>query len=69
MINRYYVYREYKKYGISINFDNNTNNAVTHSLRYLLLKMYDAEGIGITDIQKEIGHKSVSNTKIYVNKK
>jgi len=69
IVNRFYIYREYKKYGINLNYDNNSHNAVTHSLRYLLLKMYDNEGVSMTDIQKQIGHKSINSTKIYVNKR
>jgi len=69
VVNRFYIYREYKKYGINLIYNSNQHNAVTHALRYLLIKMYDKENISIADIQREIGHKSVKSTKIYVNKK
>lgn len=67
--NRFYIYREYKKYGVTLDVEGNKRKAVTHSLRHesaLLLKDESAE---LSHAQGLLGHKNVTNTEHYVGRK
>jgi hypothetical protein len=68
-LNRYIVYRAYVKYGLNEYYSYGSKNAVTHSFRY-------AKVAETQEIEKDmelsrlvIGHKSISNTKKYAEKR
>ena len=64
-ISRFYVYREYKKMGISAQFNGNSKNSVTHMLRHLVIKNNKIEGYEMETIKQFIGHKSIKSTEHY----
>lgn len=67
-LDRYYVYREYKKLGIQVYLKENKKYAVTHLFRYLNTNhLFNEFGEG-SEIQTYIGHKSPSMTRRYGNK-
>lgn len=63
--NRFRVYRDFKKYNISMHIAGKTNNSVTHSLRQLVSRQLQLEGIPDTMRSKVLGHKSVSSLDHY----
>lgn len=67
-IDRYYVYRQYKKSGISKKFAHASNNAVTHLFRYVKVNELHVQNVSNSDIQQFIGHKSIKSTEHYVKK-
>lgn len=67
-LNRYYVYREYKKIGFIVSFLDSNKKAVTHSFRYKYIKNLKENNVDISLIQKEIGHKTQKTTENYEQK-
>ena len=67
--NRFFVYRCYKKAGISFRFPGNCVNSVTHSFRHVNSALLKAESVATETIQKHIGHKSSKSTKYYTHEK
>lgn len=67
-LNRYYIYREYKKIGFIVSFLDSNKKAVTHSFRYKYIKKLKENNVDISLIQKEIGHKSQKTTENYEQK-
>lgn len=67
-LNRYYIYREYKKMGFIVSFLDSNKKAVTHSFRYKYIKNLKENNVDISLIQKEIGHKSQKTTENYEQK-
>lgn len=67
-LNRYYIYREYKKIGFIVSFLDSNKKAVTHSFRYKYIKNLKENNVDISLIQKEIGHKSQKTTENYEQK-
>lgn len=63
--NRFYIYRIYKKMGISAKFGNSTRNSVTHLFRHQLVKYFKANNIETSTTQSFIGHKSIKSTEHY----
>jgi integrase len=62
---RFYVYRQFKKYGIGGQFDGSQKMAITHYFRQLSLRILQMEGVNQEDRMKQAGHKSKSSTKYY----
>ena len=67
-LNRYYIYREYKKIGFIVSFLDSNKKAVTHSFRYKYIKNLKENNVEISLIQKEIGHKTLKTTENYEQK-
>lgn len=67
-LNRFYIYREYKKIGFVISFLDSNKKAVTHSFRYRYIKKLKDNNVEISLIQKEIGHKTQKTTENYEQK-
>jgi len=67
-ISRFYVYREYKKLGISFIFGNSKKSSVTHAPRHLTILQAKENKIDTKDTQVFIGHKSIKSTEHYENK-
>lgn len=67
-LNRYYIYREYKKIGFIVSFLDSNKKAVTHSFRYKYIKKLKDNNVEMSLIQKEIGHKLQKTTEIYEQK-
>lgn len=67
-LNRYYIYREYKKIGFIVSFLDSNKKAVTHSFRYKYIKKLKDNNVEISLIQKEIGHKTQKTTENYEQK-
>ena len=66
---RFYVYRELKKLGLSYRFEGNQKSSVTHLGRHL----FALESIPLADanmsVGKMLGHKNENNQKYYVKEK
>ncbi len=63
--NRFYFYRLYKRFGISISRGSNKNNLVTHAFRRELAgDLYALDG-NIKRAQGALGHRSANSTKHY----
>lgn len=67
-LNRFYIYREYKKIGFVVSFLDTNKKAVTHSFRYKYIKELKDNNVEISLIQKEIGHKTQKTTENYEQK-
>lgn len=67
-LNRYFIYREYKKMGFVVSFLDSNKKAVTHSFRYKYIKNLKENNVDISLIQKEIGHKTQKTTENYEQK-
>jgi len=63
--NRWYIYRQLKKYNISYISSSSSKLSITHAFRHL--KIEELRSIGLTDIDiAEItGHKNVKNLQYY----
>ena len=65
--NRFYFYRLYKRFGISISRPHGKNNLVTHAFRKNLADdMQQLDG-NIKRAQGALGHRSVNSTKHYTS--
>jgi len=66
---RFYIYRELKKLGLSYKFEGNQKSSVTHLGRHL----FALENIPLADdnmsVGKMLGHKNENNQKYYVKEK
>lgn len=67
-LNRFYIYREYKKMGFVVSFLDSDKKAVTHSFRYRYIKNLKDNNVDNSLIQKEIGHKTLKTTENYEQK-
>ena len=67
-LDRFYIYREYKKLDLVISFIGSNKKAVTHSFRYRYIKKLKDNEVDISLIQKEIGHKTQKTTERYEQK-
>ena len=67
-LNRFYIYREYKKIGFIVSFLDSNKKAVTHSFRYKYIKELKDNNVEISLIQTEIGHKTQKTTENYEQK-
>lgn len=68
-IDRFFVYRVFKKFGLTFQSKSSSRQSVTHSLRHQFVNELRSEGVDSLIIQKSIGHKNAKNTEIYGNKK
>lgn len=62
---RFYVYRQFKKYGIQSQYHGRKNKSVTHSIRHTVALANAKEAFEISDTQLQLGHKSTKSTKYY----
>ncbi len=67
-LDRFYIYREYKKLGFIVSFLDSNKKAVTHSFRYKYIKNLKDNNVELSLIQKEIGHKTQKTTENYEQK-
>lgn len=69
LYNRFYFYRIYKRFGITVSRPKGRNNLVTHAFRkHLADDMQRLDG-NIKRAQGALGHRSVNSTKHYTNDK
>jgi integrase len=65
--NRFFLYREFKKIGISSENRFGTKNAVTHLFRKLkATDIFNIEN-DIDDVKEVLRHKNINSTKFYIN--
>ena len=67
-LDRFYIYREYKKLNLVVSFIGSNKKAVTHSFRYRYIKKLKDNEVDISLIQREIGHKTQKTTERYEQK-
>ena len=67
-IDRFVIYRVLKKWSINGEFSYGSKNAVCHQFRYNFAKDIQSVTNDLNETAKLIGHKSSSNTAIYVNR-
>ena len=63
--NRFYVYREFKKYGICFKSVNSSKQSVTHAIRHITSAEINDNSNDIDFKQILLGHKKQSNSKLY----
>lgn len=63
--NRFYFYRLYKRFGISVSRGGRKNNLVTHAFRKELARDLHALDGNIKRAQGALGHRSASSTEHY----
>lgn len=66
-INRYYVYREFRKVGITSKFDGHENNSVTHLPRHLMAASINQVAESLTEVADTLRHKSIKSTNHYIH--
>ena len=67
LYNRFYFYRIYKRFGITVSRPKGRNNLVTHAFRkHLADDMQQLDG-NIKRAQGALGHRSVNSTKHYTD--
>lgn len=64
---RFYVYREFKKFGINLTVAGKTNSKVTHAFRHTLAQSIKKANMGMSIAKDALGHKSIRSTKHYFN--
>lgn len=64
-LSRFYVYREFKKLGISFSVPGMDKKSVTHAPRHLFVLQAKASGWDTADTQAAIGHNSIQSTEYY----
>jgi len=64
---RFYLHRILIASGVFIKLPNSKKKSVAHGIRYAYVYNLIQNGLSITDIQKALGHKSIRNTKLYIN--
>lgn len=67
-IDRFVIYRVLKKWNIEGKFSYGSKNAVCHQFRYNFAKDIQSVTNDLNETARLIGHKSSSNTAIYVNR-
>lgn len=65
MLNRWYVYRLFRRIGIYEQVVGNHRHAVTHAPRHELVTRMIGAGVDTKDVQRVIGHKSLKSTEYY----
>lgn len=67
-LNRFYLYRKFKQYGLSAVYGSNKKSSVTHLPRHeLALDVYSSSE-DIEDVKNCLGHKNVNSSEWYVGK-
>ena len=64
-INRFYLYRLYKRKGFYILKANNVNNSVTHSLRQLRASIIEYQFKDKESVKAVLNHKSIKSSQYY----
>ena len=62
---RFFVYREFKKLGLSYRFAGNEKSSVTHLMRHLVVKLQQEDIDSLELSQSFLGHKSLKSTTHY----
>lgn len=67
--NRFYIYRLFKKYGICYLPEHNSNYAITHAPRHLLLN--ETKNLELSKLERAsiVGHKNENSQDYYINRK
>ena len=68
-LDRFFVYRMFKKLGIVLTFKDSSRNAVTHAFRHLAIQDSQSISESIDTTQLYIGHKNIKSTQHYGSKK
>lgn len=68
-LNRFYIYRVFKQYGIGRVFGNNEKMSITHYFRHLNAIIAREITGEIGEISALLGHKKEKNTEIYLKEK
>jgi site-specific recombinase XerD len=66
---RFFVYRQFKKYGIQMEVAGNEKKSVTHALRHVSAQVSATVDSDLQATKSHLGHKSISNTEIYAKSK
>lgn len=66
---RFYIYRLYKKFGISTTEKGRKHDSVTHAPRKMLAQELQSDGFGKSEIKTALGHKSERSTEYYLDKR
>lgn len=66
---RFFVYRQFKKYGIQIDVQGNGKKSVTHALRHVSAQISATVDPSLEATKTHLGHKSKTNTEIYAKSK
>lgn len=64
-IDRFYVYRQFKKYGIEFQFEGKSKRSVTHVFRQINNRILQKEGIDESLRRSNLGHKGKTAIKYY----
>lgn len=64
-LDRYYVYREYRKIGLVLMTSTATHAKVTHIFRHMLVKTNQDQGFEIELSKNQLGHRSLKSTMEY----
>lgn len=62
---RFYYYHLYRRYGLCVSLPGSGVNAVTHSLRHIVIQSMKSDSFEIENIAEFIGHKNSKNTENY----
>lgn len=68
-MNRFYVYREFKKLGINSDIEYGTKKAITHGFRYKKVTELHEISDDLELSKQFLGHKSINSTKHYESKR
>lgn len=68
-MNRFHVYREFKKLGIGIQVPGNKNKSITHVGKHLFALAAKDANFDVKQLQMSLGHKAASSTAQYGRKK
>lgn len=63
--NRFFVYREFKKFGIGLQLQGRKKKSITHSVRHTVAKQIKKAGMTIEDSKQALGQKNVKSTTYY----
>lgn len=64
-LNRFYIYREFKKLNLSTIVNGNDKHSVTHSIRHQVIRNLDDSVYTKEDKQRLLGHKNIKSTGYY----
>lgn len=67
-LDRFQIYREYKKLGLIYQSSKSSKKSVTHALRHIIVEKFRSEGVDDKITSQFIGHKSKKNIEYYGNK-
>ena len=65
--NRFYCYRQYKKFGIKYDSNTSSKSSITHAIRHINVVSQRIENIDNVNISDHLRHKNKSNQKYYGN--